>query len=188
MAFRLNHLFQTAPEAVLARTVIFMDGINPALMRNKLTHLIDLEPVGKHARARVLSGMHQYEQDSPLQSYYVVPGVVTVVPREDPPYRFVFLPEFTRCRLLISVDGDAGQYLRLDLEENLNGTMPPPEAKFIDSFAYWDHTNGPLLGIVRGTAILYKQPDKPWTITMQQIVGIPGDELVRTTFTRVLQV
>jgi hypothetical protein len=188
MAFRLNHLFQTAPEAVLARTVIFMDGINPAQMRHKLTHLIDLEPIGKHARARVLTGMHQYQQDSPLQSYYVVPGCATTVPRQNPPCRFVFLPDFTRCRLLISAEGDEGQYLRLDLEENLNGTMPPPDPKYLDCFAYWDHTNGPLLGIVRGTAVLYKQPDKPWAITMQQIVGIPGDEMVRMVFTRDLLV
>jgi hypothetical protein len=188
MAFRLNHLFQTAPRNVLARTVIFVDELNGAQMRNKLTHFIDLEPTGKHARARVLAGLHQYQQDAPLQSYFVAPGTTTLIPREDPPYRFVFLPDFTNCRLLIAADGDDGQYLRLYLEENLVGRVPPPGEKFLDSFAYWDHTTGLLVGVVRGTAVLYKQPGEPWTITMQQIIGITGDELVRQVFTQQLKV
>jgi len=157
-------------------------------MRHKLTHFIDLEPSGKHTRARVLQGLHQYEQDAPLQSYFVSPGGVTRVPREDPPHRFVFLPEFTNCRLLVSAEGDQNQYLRLQLEENLVGAIPPPGDKFLDSFAYWDHTTGFLVGVVRGTAVLYKQPGEPWTITMQQIIGIPGEELVRQVFTRPLKV
>jgi hypothetical protein len=185
MAFRLNHLFQTAPLNVLARTVIFVDRLHGAHMRNKLTHFIDLEPTGKHARARVLAGMHEYQQDAPLQSYFVAPGTTTLVPREDPPYRFIFLPEFTNCRLLVSAHGDHGQYLRLQLEENMVGSVPAPGEGF-NSFAYWDHTTGLLVGVVRGTAVVYKQPGEPWTITMQQIIGIPGDELVRQVFTHQL--
>jgi len=188
MAFRLNHLFQTAPLNVLARTVIFVDGLNPAGMRNKQTHFIDLEPSGKHARARVLAGMHQYQQDAPLESYFAGPGTATLIPREDPPYRFVFLPDFTNCRLLIAAAGDKDQYLRFQVEENLVGRIPPPGGEFLDSFAYWDHTTGLLVGVVRGTAVVYKLPGEPWTITMQQIIGVPGDELVRQVFTRQLEV
>jgi len=188
MAFRLNHLFQTAPLNVLARTVIFVDGLHPALMRNKLTHFIDLEPAGQHARARVLAGLHAYQQDAPLESYFAAPGTITLIPRQDPPFRFVFFPDFTNCRLLIAAHGDKNQYLRLQLEENLVGRLPTPSDQSIDSFAYWDHTTGLLVGTVRGTAVLYKQPGEPWTITMQQIIGVPGQELVRQTFTHQLNV
>jgi hypothetical protein len=44
-----------------------------------------------------------------------------------------------------------------------------------------------LVGIIRGTAILWKAEDRPWRFIMQQIVGAPGAEVVRTTFTRDLR-
>jgi|GEM_PF-5437735 len=184
MASRLNHLFQIAPGAFLERIVLFMDGLNtPAAttrMRDKITHFIDLESAGRNARARVLAGHHLY-QDAPMLSYFVPPTGFTLIPREDPPHQLVFLPEFTRCRLLISADGT--DWLRLQLEENLNSKVPPPDSKYLDSFAYWDQTGNDLIGVVRATAILVKQAGQPWTIIMQQIVGNAGHEVVRQTFT-----
>jgi hypothetical protein len=189
MASRLNHLFQTSPLQFLARTVLFVDGLTApesvSQMSHKLAHFIDFEPSGRHARARVFPAQHMY-QDVPLVSYYVPFGGITSIPREDPPHRFIFLPEFTRCRLLISADGPDG--LRLQLEENLNGPVPPPDAKYLDSFAYWDQTTGHLVGVIRATAVLVKEAGQPWTILMQQIVGPAGHELVRQTFSRPLRI
>ena len=98
MALRLNHLFQTGPIQFLQRTVLFVDGLtspeSTQLMRNKIVHCIDLEPTGQHlqTRARVLPGQHLY-QDAPLVSYFVPLAGMCVIPREDPPLNFVFLPE-----------------------------------------------------------------------------------------------
>jgi hypothetical protein len=190
MAFSLNHLFQSAPYEFLQRNVLFMDALSTAQMRNKIAHCIDLEGSGRHARARVLAGLHLYHQDAPLVSYFVAPGTVAQIPREDPPYRFVFFPDFTRCRLLVSADGPS--FLRLEVEENLAGSVPPAEAnpgsKFLDSFAYWDYASGHLIGVIRGTALLFKQPGEPWTMALQQIVGNPGHELVRQCVMRPLKV
>ena len=190
MASRLNHLFQNAPQQFLEHTVLFADGLtspeSTAQMRHRMTHCIDLEPTRHHlqARARVLAAQHLY-QDTPLVSYFVALAGVTLIPREDPPHQFVFLPEFTRCRLLVSADGDNG--LKLQLEQNLSGKMPPPDPKrYLDAFAYWDHMEGELVGVIRGTAVLHKLAGQPWTITMQQIVGTAGHELVRQSTTREL--
>jgi hypothetical protein len=88
--------------------------------------------------------------------------------------------------LLISADGD--NTLKLRIEENLSGKVPPPDpARYLDSFAYWDHTEGDLVGVIRGTALIYKAAGEPWKITMQQIVGTAGHELVRRTTTRPLK-
>jgi hypothetical protein len=195
MASRLNHLFQTAPLQFMQHTVLFVDGLTTAestgQMRNKIVHCIDLEPTGQHlqVRARVLNAQHLY-QDTPLVSYFVpAGGAITLIPRENPPQRFVFLPEFARGRLLIGSDGDSS--LRLQIEENLAGSVPPaesgPDSQYLDSFAYWDYTTGHLVGVIRGVAILFKQPAEPWSIIMQQIVGTPGHEVVRRTFTRSLK-
>jgi hypothetical protein len=54
-----------------------------------------------------------------------------------------------------------------------------PDSPYLDSFAYWDHTSGNLVGRIRATALLVKGSGQPWTIFMQQIVGTPGFELVR---------
>jgi hypothetical protein len=191
MASRLNHLFQAAPQQFLERMVLFVDGLTApesiSQMRHKIAHCIDLEPTGQHlqARARVLTAQHLY-QDTPLITYFVPSGGIALIAREDPPQRFVFLPEFTGCRLLISEEGPNS--LRLQVEENLMGSVPPaesePHSRYVDSFAYWDYTTGHLVGVVRGTAVLFKQPGEPWNITMQQIVGTQGHEIVRQSFTR----
>lgn len=154
-------------------------------MRNRLAHFIDFEPSGPHARARVFPAQHLY-QDAPLLSYFVSPNEPILIPRDNPPHRFVFLPDFSRCRLLISASGK--DYLRLHLEQNLSGRVPPPDpAVYLDSFAYWDHITGHLVGVIRGTAVLIKEPGQPWTVVMQQIVGSAGHELVRKTFTHPLR-
>ena len=112
---------------------------------------------------------------------------MALIPRENPPLRFVFMPEFSGCRLLVSSDGTGS--LRLQIEQNLFGVIPAPDpAIYADSFAYWDHTGGQLVGVVRATAILVWQPEELWTIYMQQIVGTAGHELVRQTFSRRLKV
>jgi hypothetical protein len=188
MASRLNHLFQTAPLQFLQRTVLFTDGLTSAdstqQMRHKIAHCIDLDPTGQHlqSRAKVLSSQHLYE-DMPLIGYFVPPGGVALIPREDPPHRFVFLPEFTRCRLLITAHGECS--LQLQLEENLAGVVP--NSTCLDAIGYWDFTTGHLLGVIRATAILVKDPGQPWTFIMQQIVGTQGRELVRQSFSRPLQ-
>lgn len=149
-------------------------------MRNKLAHFIDLERSGQHARARVFPAQHLY-QDAPLLSYFASGSEPLLIPRENPPYRFVFFPDFSRCRLLITASGP--DYLRLHVEENLAGRVPRPDPSvYLDSFAYWDHTTGHLVGVIRGTAVLIKEPNQPWTLVMQQIVGTAGHELVRQTF------
>lgn len=190
MASRLNHLLQTAPRQFLERTVLFTDGLSSPEaaqhMRNKIAHCIDIEPTGQHlqARARVLAAQHHY-QDAPMLSYFVPPDAFAIVPKEDPLCRFIFLPEFTRSRLLVSYDGE--NTLRFQLEENLSGRIPPPDAaRYVDSLAYWDHTGSDLVGVVRATAILYKEAGQVWTITMQQIVGTAGHEVVRQATTRAL--
>ena len=155
-------------------------------MRNKLTHFIDFEPVQLSASARVLSGLHEY-QDAPLASYFVPPAGTLLLPKDNSPHRFVFLPEFSAARLLVGTDGGL---LKLSVEQNLSGVMPAPEkhpdSRYVDSFAYWDHIGNDLVGRVRATAVLIKCPGEPWTIYMQLIIGIPGHEQVRRLFHRPL--
>jgi hypothetical protein len=188
MASRLNHLFQTAPLQYMQRTVLFTDGLTSTestqQMRNKLAHYIDIEPTGQHlqSRARVLASQHLY-QDTPLIAYFVPPGGVTLIPRDDPPQRLVFLPEFTRCRLLITADGESS--LKLQLEENLAGVLPI--STHLDAVGYWDFTTGDLVGVIRATAILMKNPGQPWNFIMQQIVGTQGHEVIRQSFSRPLK-
>jgi hypothetical protein len=187
MAGRLNLLFQTAPRQFMERTVLFVDSLTSdesmAQTRDRISQFIDLEAREVHARARILRGMHEY-QDTPLVSYFLRPRMSLLIPREDPPHKFVFLPEFSRCRLLVSANGP--DWLKLELEDNLAGRVPRPDSKYLDSFAYWDHTYGDLVGVIRGTAILVKQPGEPWTVIMQQIVGTAGHEVVRQLFTHAL--
>ncbi len=192
MASRLNLLFQTAPKQFLERTVLFTDELtspeSAALMRNRTAHHIDLQPLKNRATAQVLSGLHLYS-DTPLTSYFAPRGGSILIPKHDPPYRFVFFPEFSRSRLLLRAEGDA--WLRVQCEEGVAGPMPAPESQpdspYLDSFAYWDYTTGHLVGRIRATAVLVKDQDQPWTIFMQQIVGTPGFEVVRSLFSRTLR-
>jgi hypothetical protein len=184
MASRLNLRFQSAPQQFLERTVLFTDELSsPAalrLTRDRIAHHLDLQPLGERATARILTGLHEYS-DAPLMSYFVRPGVPILIPKEDPPSRFVFFPEFNDCRMLLHAEGE--RMLRVDCEQNLTGRVPVPESApdspYLDSFAYWDHTSGNLVGRIRATALLVKGSGQPWTIFMQQIVGTPGFELVR---------
>lgn len=192
MASRLNLLFQTAPRQFLEKTVLFTDELGTAeslaLTRNRIAHHIDLTPLNVRAIARVLTGLHLYS-DTPLTSYFVQPGSSALIAKKDPPYRFAFLSEFTCCRLLVRTDGD--DWLRLQVEEGLAGSMPAPESQpespYIDSFAYWDYTAGHLVGHIRATAVLVKEQDRPWTVYMQQIVGTAGHEVVRKLFSKTLR-
>ncbi|HEX4231384.1 MAG TPA: hypothetical protein VHZ07_22125 [Bryobacteraceae bacterium] len=193
MASRLNIRFVSAPKQFLERTVLFSDGLlspeSTALTRNRLTQFFDFEPIKERAAVRVLAGQHLYSNDTHVTGYFVRPGSSTIVPKSDTPHPFVFLSEFTCCRLLVRKDGD--DWLRLEMEENLVGRIPPAESggdsRFIDSFAYWDYTGGDLVGRIRGTAVLVKEPGEPWTIYMQQIVGSTGFEQVRLLFSRQLR-
>jgi hypothetical protein len=192
MASRLNHLFQTAPKQFLEKTVLFTGELatseSLALTRNRIAHHIDLEPLDQRVNARVLTGLHLYS-DTPLTSYFVPPGNSILIPRRDPPYRFVFFPEFSRCRLLLRAEGE--DWLRVQLEEGLASAVPAAESQknspYLDSFAYWDYTTGDLVGTIRATAVLAKERDQPWTIYMQQIVGSLGHEVVRCLFSRPLR-
>lgn len=192
MASRLNLLFSSAPRQFLERTVLFSDRLaspeSVALMRHKQVHNIDIEPVQIRSSVRVLANVNAYT-DTPLASYYVPAGGYALVPRDNPPHRFVFLPEFVGCRLMIKPE--EADWLRLELEEGLVGSMPAPESqkdsKYVDSFAYWDYTRGHLVGRIRATAVLVKDPGEPWTIYMQQIVGTPGFEVVRELHSRKLR-
>ena len=192
MASRLNLLFRTAPKQFLEKQVLFTDELatpaSLALMRDKLANHIDIQPLKHRCAARVLASLHLYD-DLPLTSYFVAPERTILVPREHPPFAFVFFPEFTGCRLLIRPDGD--DWLSLRCESGLTGRVPPIQAEngshYIDSFAYWDYTTGDLVGRIRATAVLFKAQGEPWTMFMQQIVGTPGFEVVRSLFSRALR-
>jgi hypothetical protein len=191
MASRLNLLFSTAPRQFLERTVLFSDELitpeSSASIQNRDVLHVDLQPLGTRATARILPGLHLY-QDTPLTSYLLHPLAPTLIPKEDTPFRFVFLPEFSASRLLVSAAGE--KWLQLHFERGLSGRMPAPEkqadSKYLDSFAYWDYTGGNLVGNIRATAVLAKQPGGPWTAYMQQIVGVPGHEQVRMLFSKQL--
>lgn len=192
MASRLNLLFQNAPKQFLERTVLFTDELtspeSKALMQHKQVHHIDLEPVQTRSSARVLSNINAYT-DLPLTSYFVPPSGYALIPREDPPCRFVFFPEFVGCRLLVRPEETT--WLRVECEQGLSGSVPPAESqqdsRYIDSFAYWDYTRGHLVGRIRATTVLAKEPGEPWTVYMQQIVGTAGFELVRELHWRKLR-
>jgi hypothetical protein len=192
LASRLNLLFQTAPQKLLERTVLFTDELtspdSAALLHNKQVHYMDIAPLDRRAIVRVLPNVSAY-QDLPLLSYYVPPGGFALIPKEDPPCRFVFLPEFVGGRLLVQPDGD--DWLRLECEQGLVGEMPAPESqndsRYVDSFAYWTYTKGHLVGRIRATAVVMKEPSEPWTVYMQQIVGSMGFEVVRQLFSKKLQ-
>jgi hypothetical protein len=182
-----------APKQFLERTVVFSDGLlsaeSTALSRNRLTHFFDFEPLKERTMLRVLAGQHLYENDTHVTGYFVKPGSSTMVPKGDTPHPFVFLSEFTCCRLLVRKDGD--DWLRLEMEDNLVGRVPAAESgsdsPYTDSLAYWDFTTGHLVGRIRGTAVLVKEPNEPWTFYMQQIVGTAGFEQVRLLFSRQLR-
>ena len=188
MASRLNLRFWSAPRQFLERTVLFTDELSSpsslSLTRDKIAHHLDLQPLGERATARILTGLHEYS-DAPLTSYFVRPGVPILIPKADPPYRFVFFPEFNDCRILLRAEGE--NMLRVDCEQNLTGRVPPPESPYLDSFAYWDHTSGNLVGRIRATAVLVNEAGQPWSIFMQQIVGTPGFEVVRRLEARPLR-
>ncbi|MGC2658889.1 MAG: hypothetical protein WA324_13105 [Bryobacteraceae bacterium] len=192
MAERLNIRFVSAPKQFLEHTVVFTDGLltgeSAALTRNKLTHFFDLEPLKGRTALRVLAGQHLYSNDTHISGYFVKPGSSTMVPVGDTPHPYIFLSEFTSCRLLVRRDGD--NWLRFEMEDNLSGSVPPaegPGSPFTDSYAYWDNTSGYLVGSIRGTAVVVKEPGGVWTIYMQQIVGTAGFEQVRMLFTRPLR-
>ncbi len=192
VASRLNLLFHSAPKQFLQKTVLFTDELatpeSLALTRNRLAHHIDIQPLSERATARVLSGLHLYS-DTPLTSYFVPPGGSAMIPKKDPQYRFVFLPEFSGCRLLLRPDGE--DWLRIEYEAGLSGALPRPESqrgsRYLDSFSYWDYTTGHLVGRIRATTVLVKEQDQPWTAYMQQIVGTAGHEVVRSLFSRALR-
>ena len=190
MGSRLNQLFQTAPKQFLERTVLLTDEFgspeSTALLRHKQVHCIDIVPLDdRRASGRILPSVNAYA-DMPLLSYFVAPATFALIPKEDPPCRFVFLPEFVESRLLLRAEGS--DWLRLECERGLAGAMPAPESQpnsqYLDSFAYWDYTRGHLVGRIRATAVLVKEPDESWTMYMQQIVGTPGYEVVRQLFWR----
>lgn len=192
MASRLNQLFQVSPKAYLERTVLFTNDLaspeSEVLTSNQLVHNVDIEPVSTRSRVRVLRALHEYS-DMPMVSYLVPTSGSVFVPLRNPPHRLVFLPEFTCSRLLVRKNGD--EWLELSCEQGLLGTMPSPErtpgSPFLDSFSYWEHATGNLVGHIRATAVLVKEGTEPWTVIMQQIVGSAGHELVRKTFSRALR-
>jgi hypothetical protein len=192
MASRLNLLFQNAPKQFLERTVLFTDELtspeSTALMRHKQMHHVDLQPLQTRSSARVLPNINAYA-DMPLTSYFVPAAGYALIPKEEPPARFIFLPEFVGCRLLVRPEETT--LLRIECEQGLNGSLPPIESQkdshYVDSFAYWDYTRGHLVGRIRATAVLVKEPGEPWTVYMQQIVGTPGFEIVRSLFSRPLR-
>lgn len=192
MASRLNQLFQLAPHSYLERTVLLTDGLtspeSAALTTSRLVHNIDIDPVNVRSQARVLGGLHLYS-DMHMVSYFVPLTGSTLVPKNDPPHRLVFLPEFTNCRLVVRTDGE--NWLRLSLDTGLTAMLPPPETEpsspYCDSFNYWETVTPDLVGRIRATAVLTKEKDKPWRFLMQQIVGPTGGEVVRKTFARDLR-
>lgn len=192
MASRLNQLFQVSPKGYLERTVLFTNDLGSPesadLTSNQLVHHIDIEPVNTRSKARVLRSLHEYS-DMPMISYFVPATGSALVPINNPPHRLVFLPEFTCSRLLVRKKGES--WLELSCEQGLTGAMPPaeraPASPFVDSFGYWEHTSGHLVGHIRATAVLVKERDEPWTVVMQQIVGSAGFEVVRNTFSRPLR-
>jgi len=194
MASRLNQLFKVAPQSYLERTVLFSSELSTfesrAISANKLLHHVDIEPVNTRSRARLFPSLHQYAQcnDVPMVSYFVPYQGVALVPKEQTPHTLVFMPEFTCCRLLVQ---DDGSWLRLSLEHDLIRMLPPPEeendSRFCDSINYWEFVTDDLVGSVRGTAVLFKEAERPWRFAMQQIVGPAGAEVVRKVFARDLR-
>ena len=192
MASRLNLLFQTAPKQFLERTVLFTDELmspeSDALLRHKQVHFFDIQALQTRTVARVLKTISEYTV-MPLAGYYVPPSGIALIPRDEPPHRFVFFPEFVGCRLMISPEGD--DWLKVECEQGLVGSMPAPEkqkdTRCLDSFAYWDHTHGHLVGRIRATTVLVKEPGGPWTAYMQQIVGTAGFEVVRQLYSKTLR-
>ncbi len=194
MANRLNQLFQINPETYLERTVLFSNGLlspdSQAIMANRLFHHVDIEPVNTRSRARLLPNLHQYFQlgDVPMVSYVVPTEGVALISKNDAQNDLVFIPEFTCCRLL--VEDDEG-LLRLSVDRGLVAMSTPPEqerdSRYCDSINYWEYATDDLVGVIRGTAILFKLPDQPWRFAMQQIVGATGHEVVRTVFSRDLR-
>ncbi|HEY3939074.1 MAG TPA: hypothetical protein VGL97_16705 [Bryobacteraceae bacterium] len=187
MASRLNLLFQTAPRQYLEKTVLFTDELIPT--DHRIAHNIDIQPLKERSTARLLPALHLYS-DAHLVSYFVPPGGSILIPKHDPPQRFVFLPEFTCSRLLLKAEGE--NWLRLYCEQGFVGPVLAPGSQYVDSFSYWDHTysdqiSGHLVGVIRATAVLVKEQDQPWTVLMQQIVGTAGFEVVRKTFSRALR-
>jgi hypothetical protein len=194
MASRLNQLFQIAPDSFLERTVLFSHELasfeSRSLMANKLVHHVDIDPIGTRSRVRLFPAIHQYFQhaDVPMLSYVIPMEGFALVPKHEPPQKLVFLPEFTCCRLLVQDDEGL---LRFSLDHDLKSILPPPEdepdSRFCDSINYWEFVTSDLVGVIRGTAILFKELEQPWRFVMQQIVGPPGAEVIRQVFSRDLR-
>ena len=194
MSTRVNQLFLISPESYLHRTVLFSNDLatpeSAALMANKLLHHVDIEPVTNRSRVRLFPSIHEYARhsDVPMISYVVPLEGVALVPKEGSPHTLVFIPEFTCSRLLVH---DDEQWLRLSLNRDLIRMQTPPEtepgSRYCDSVNYWEFVEKGLVGNIRGTAVLFKQPAKPWRFAMQQIVGPAGAEVVRKVFARDLR-
>jgi hypothetical protein len=194
VANRLNQLFQINPQTYLERTVLFSNGLlspeSQAIMANRLFHHVDIEPLNTRSRVRLLPNLHQYFQlsDAPMVSYVVPAEGVALISKSDAQNDLVFIPEFTCCRLLVQDDEGL---LRLSVDRGLVAMSTPPEqepdSRYCDSINYWEYVTDDLVGVIRGTAILFKSPDQPWRFAMQQIVGATGHEVVRTVFSRDLR-
>ncbi len=193
MASRLNQLFQINPASYLERTVLLSnDLLSPEsqdIMANRLIHHVDIEPVNTRSRARLLPNLHQYFQlsDVPMVSYVVPIEGTAQISKTDPQNDLVFIPEFTCCRLLVQDDEGL---LRLSVDRGLLSMSPPPEqehSKYCDSINYFEYLTDDLVGSIRGTAVLFKQPDTRWRFAMQLIVGSAGHEVVHTVFSRDLR-
>jgi hypothetical protein len=191
MASHLNLLLANSPAPFLERTVLVMDGLNEPsaarLLRTKTVNFFDLEAEGRKAKIRVFAGLRQYT-DAPLHGYYLDAGGTAVLPMREDLCQFCFLRTFSNSRLYVAREG--ASLLRIYQEQLLGGGSASAvghTGNMLDEISWCDCLQRDVVGPVQGNALLYKRQSEPWSLLVQQIVGVEGRELVHRVVHRPLQ-
>jgi len=191
MASHLNLLLSNSPLPFMERTVLVTEGLNEPsmarLLRTKTINFFDLEPDGRKANLRVFEGLHQYA-DTPIGGYYLDAGGTVVLPAGNTSCQFCFLRTFSNSRLYVAREGDS--LLRIYQEQQLGGGSASAvghTGNMLDEVSWCECLQRDVVGPVQANALLYKRQSEPWSLLVQQIVGVEGRELVHRVVQRPLQ-
>jgi hypothetical protein len=191
MADRLNAQFRSDPEAFLDRYVLRTEMVSEQgsarMLRTRTINFFDLQHSGKTVALRVLRGLHLYA-DAPLSGYFLETDGIVMLPVTDGPHPFCFLHFFEGVTLRVFSDGKS--LLRiLHQQETPAGLAPRSVVAGGEPIETIRSTECLTLDIpagIRAAAVLHKPLGGPWTLLVQQSVGVSGKEFVYRTLSRPL--
>lgn len=192
MSERLNLLFKAAPLAFLQRVVFAPDAVADQGAARQLwaksVNFFDLRPDGPKAQLGVIDALHLYS-DAPLTGYFLAPGGSVTLPTTDGAHVFCFLRSFINVTLYIVREGDS--LIRIFNQEQIEdgpvSAMVAAAGEELDRVHWKECVRTNVLSSVQASAVLWKPQREPWTLIVQQIVGVKGREFVYRATARPLQ-